>query len=88
MRTRPNGGKLSLQEAVVHLIQTQAAFVSEMAEINRRHDQLRLETRRNWDAIEKKLGEIDQIKIVLDQMREMLLQLPEAVRQKIGFKPK
>ena len=78
MPARSSTAKVTLQEAVTLLIQNQAKFVSEIAEVNRRHTELVMETKR----------EIDEIKSVLHQMYEVILQLPEAVRQKIGFKSK
>jgi hypothetical protein len=73
-----NGTKINLQEAVALLIHNQAAFVSQMAEMSRRHDQLAAQSERRFAAIERELHEIKRV----------LYELPEAIRQKIGFKSK
>ena len=54
------------------LLQTQAQFVSELAE-----------TRREFAAIKE---DLNTIKAVLIRHETMLEKLPEAVRDKIGFK--
>ena len=92
MARTSNGVKLNLQEAIALLIQNQAAFVSEMADVNRRYNELAAEksklaaeqkqfegqTARAIAAIEHRLAGIERI----------LRELPEAIRQKIGFKTK
>ena len=78
MRTRSIEQKSDLQDAVATLVRTQAAFVSEMAEINKRHTELERRTETRFIAIEQLLHEIV----------EAIQQLPEAIRQKIGFKAK
>ena len=78
MARTSNGSKLSLQHAVELLIRNQAAFVTEMAEINRRHNELAAETKQVIAAIYQKFAEIDRT----------LSGLPEAIRRKIGFKTK
>jgi len=78
MARRSDGSSVSLQEAVALLIHNQAAFVREMAELNRRHQELSAQSVRRFAAIERELHEI---KVVLSN-------LPEAIRQKIGFKPR
>ena len=78
MARRLNGDRINLQEAVALLIHNQAAFVSEMAEMNKHRDELAAQSERRFAAIERELHEI----------KRALLELPEAIRQKIGFKTK
>jgi len=75
---RLNGSRVDLREAIALLIHNQASFVSEMAEMNKRRDELAGQSERRFAAIERELQEI----------RKVLLELPEAIRQKIGFKTK
>jgi hypothetical protein len=84
----PNGdaapnGRGRLEEAVAMLIQaqaalsqTQAAFLSQLAELERRS----LEYRREADE------RFAQIIRVLNEHSRLLERLPDAVRDKIGFK--
>ena len=78
MARTSNGTKVNLQEAIALLLHNQAAFVSQMAESNRRHDELAAQSERRFAAIERELYEI----------KRALHDLPEAIRQKIGFKTK
>ena len=78
MARRLNGSRVDLREAIALLIHNQASFVSEMAEMNKRRDELAGQSERRFAAIERELQEI----------RKVLLELPEAIRQKIGFKTK
>ncbi len=76
MSRRPAESGVNLQQAITLLIQNQASFVREMAESNRRHDEMKLQSERRFAAIERELAEI----------RRLLFEMPEAIRQKIGFK--
>ena len=58
------------------LIQNQANFVSQLADTNRRSDE-------RFSRIEE---ELKQIKAILLRHEQTLQALPEAIRQKIGFK--
>ena len=78
MSKRPTDSAVNLQQAVTLLIENQASFVREMAESNRRHDEMKLQSDRRFATIERELGEI----------RRLLFELPETIRQKIGFKSK
>lgn len=66
------------------LIQNQAAFLSQMIEMNRANAE-------RFARIEAELAEIRAILLrheqILMRHEEMLRALPEAIRQKIGFKP-
>ena len=78
MARRVNGAKIDLQQAIAVLLHNQATFVTQMAEVNRRHEELSERTERRFAAIERELHEI----------KKVLYELPEAIRQKIGFKTK
>jgi hypothetical protein len=68
------GKNSNLEQALAILIQNQAQFVAGMAESERR-----------FSRIER---ELEQIKKILVTHGEVLAGLPEAIRQKIGFKAK
>ena len=72
MATRARNGNGNLAAAMTLLIQTQAQFVHDLAE-----------TRREFAAIRQ---DLDTIKAVLVRHETMLEKLPEAIRDKIGFK--
>ena len=87
MKRTPDGARINLQEAIALLLHNQAQFVSQMAESERR-----------FAAIERELYEIKRTIHEMPEtlsrelseklLRDLLRELPEAVRQKIGFKPK
>ena len=66
----------SLEQAIVLLIQNQAAFASQLGETNRRSDE-------RFSRMEE---ELKQIKAILLRHEQLLQDLPEAIMQKIGFK--
>lgn len=78
MRTQRNG---SLAQAMTLLIQNQAAFVAQLGENQRKYERLEARLAR----VERGL---EEIKAVLVHQQQVLEQLTDAVRQKIGFKPK
>jgi hypothetical protein len=61
--------------ALTALIQNQAKFVSEMADINRRSNELKEETAKRFSNIEN----------LLLQHNQLLKALPDAIKEKIGF---
>ena len=65
------------------LIQNEAAFVSRLAETDRIHAQFERATAERFARIEAQMAEI--IRILAEHGR-LLERLPEAVRDKIGFK--
>ena len=71
-RRRPSTGSLTLAEAVANLMQTQAIFLESMAK-------MKIEIL----AIHEELNEI---KAILLRHERILNELPEALKQKIGFK--
>lgn len=68
----PPGVALPLHEAVALLIQNQAAFMSNMAEVYRRFDKMD--------------REMEELKATMRYFGEVLSRLPEAIRRQIGFK--
>jgi hypothetical protein len=80
--TQPNG-RDRLEAAMALLIQIQAAFLSRVSETDRRHLEFERETRERFERIEKQIAEIIR---VLNEHTRLLERLPEAIREKIGFK--
>ena len=85
MARRLNCDRINLQEAMALLIHNQAAFVSEMAEMNKRRDELAAQSARTAAQSERRFAAIER---ELHEIKRALLELPEAIRQKIGFKTK
>ena len=78
MRTHRNN---SLAQAMALLIQNQAAFVAQLGESQKKFGELEARIAR----VERSL---EEIKAILRTHSEILAELPEAVRLKIGFKPR
>ena len=72
MKTMRVDPDMSLAAAVALLIQNQAAFVVYMRESQERFDRI--------DA------ELAQIKAILARHERILADLPEAIRQRVGYK--
>jgi len=72
MATRTRGRNGTLEIALAHLIQNQAQFIAHLDE-----------NRQRFTRIER---DLDLIKALLIKHEEMLAKLPEAIREKIGFK--
>ena len=64
-KQRPTANRVSLQQALTQLIQTQADFVRDLSESRKT---------------------VDRIQRDLDQIKAMLLALPQALKREIGFK--
>jgi hypothetical protein len=79
----PQNGRDRLDEALATLIQNQAAFVGRLAENDRRHLEYERETAGRSARIEAQMAEIIR---VLNEHSRILERLPEAVREKVGFK--
>jgi uncharacterized membrane protein (UPF0182 family) len=85
-------GHARLEEALATLFQNQAAFVANQRETDRAHAQYERESAARFARIEAQMAEI--IRVLADQGRvlaehgRLLERLPEAVREKIDFKPK
>ncbi len=73
-----------LEEALAILIQYQAAFVPRMADIDAREAETNRLNSKRFARIEALL--LEHTRILLDHSR-ILEALPEAVREKFGFKP-
>ena len=71
-----------LEEAMVLLIGNQAAFVEQMARSDRELVELKRRGDESFARIEQRFSRIEDILI---QHTTILEQLPEAIRQKIGF---
>jgi glutamyl/glutaminyl-tRNA synthetase len=73
-----------LEEAIALLIQTQAAFVAQLAESRRDQAESRRENDKTFAEINKKFTHIEAM---LMRHERMLTDLPEVIRQKIDFQP-
>jgi hypothetical protein len=89
-RKSPKNNHNNLEEAMALLIRNQAAFVEQIA----RTDQERLELKRKSEEFEREAreqfsridGRFTRVEERLGRIETILVQLPEAIRQKIGFK--
>jgi len=79
----PQNGHDRLEEALAMLIQIQAAFVGRLSENERRHLEYEREANERFARIEAQMAEIIR---VLSEHGRLLERLPEAIRDKIGFK--
>ena len=89
-----------LEEALVALIQNQAAFLRHLSQMDERFaraDERSAKMDERFARIDERFGRIEEriarieteleaIKTILMRHEEMLQGLPEAIRQKIGFK--
>ena len=83
-KSAPQNGHDRLEEALAILIQNQAALVARQSETDRLHLEFERASTERFARIEKQMAEIIH---VLNEHGQILLRLPEAVREKIGFKP-
>lgn len=74
-RANPRNGRL--EDAVVTLIQNQASFLARVSDMDRINSE-------RFARIDERLARIEA---VLVRQAQLLEALPEAVREKIGFKP-
>jgi hypothetical protein len=82
-KSTPQNGPDRLEEAMATLIQNQAAFVGRLSETDRLHGEYERETTERFARIEAQMAEIIR---VLNEHGRILERLPDAVREKIGFK--
>jgi len=79
-----------LEEAMAMLIQNQAAFVAQMRDRDREMIELQRTTAERFAQIDQRFAQVDQrlanIEAVLREHSRTLERLPDAVRDKIGFK--
>ena len=96
-KASPDNGHSRLEEALTTLIQNQAALLGRVAETDRahleferRHLEFERETAERFARIEAKMAEIIRVLNehgqLLAEHSRLLERLPEAVRDKIGFK--
>lgn len=78
MPRKNSSSNSNLEQAVTLLIQNQAAFLSQLVSINERFARIEERMDERFAKIEELLAEHHQI----------LVGLPEAIRDKIGFKPR
>ena len=71
----------SLEQALAVLIQNQATFVSNLNDTNQRFGRVE----RRFARIAR---ELEQIREILLRHEQILSNLPEAIRDKIGFTPR
>ena len=83
IKGRPTNGRDRLEEAMALLIQNQAAFVGSLAESDKRMAEMQRVTSERFARIENDMAAILR---VLAEHSRILERLPEAVRDKIGFK--
>ena len=74
MQRRSNSTRVNLTQAIALLIQNEAALLGSQREADNR-----------FARIER---DLEQIKAILLRHEQILSQLPEVIRQKIGFKAK
>jgi hypothetical protein len=77
MATRNRDGRL--EDALATLINSQATLLGQLASLAARSDE-------RFARIENELKALGEIKMILVRHEQMLQALPEAVREKIGFK--
>lgn len=90
---KSNDGAVSLEEAMALLLQNQAKFVAVELETSQRlgrMDERFARIERDLDQIKAILNALPHTieQMVNDAVEQMMSKLPEAVRQKIGFRPK
>lgn len=73
-----------LTRAQAALVQSQATFLQSQADMNARHERLEREAAATFARIDERFNRIEAI---LLRHEEILQNLPEAVRSKIGFQP-
>jgi hypothetical protein len=76
-------GQAAMQQAIATMVANQATFVAEMSEIKRDMRKLERETDSRFAGIDAKFTEVIRI---LNEHTRLFDRLPEAVRDKIGFK--
>ena len=82
-KSTASNGRDRLDEALAMLIPNQAMFVSRLAETDRLQAQFQREAAERFAHIDAQMAEIIR---VLNEHSRLLERLPEAVREKSGFK--
>ena len=83
-RTTKTSRNNHLEEALTLLIQTQASFVQNQASFVSQMAELNRVTSERFARIEEELA---GIRAILIRHEQILQSLPEAIREKIGFRP-
>jgi hypothetical protein len=83
MARAKNAGNGRLEEALAILIQNQASFVARMSEIDARMAETNRRIEERFARIEERFTRIEAILI---EHNRILQALPDAIREKIGFK--
>jgi GTP1/Obg family GTP-binding protein len=83
-KTSDSNGHARLEEAMATLIQNQAVFLSRASKTDRLHAKFERETAERFARIEAQMAEMIR---VLNEHTRVLERLPDAIRDKIGFKP-
>jgi hypothetical protein len=81
MAEEPRNGRL--EDALATLIQNQAAFLARVSETDRQLIELQRVNAERFARIEERFAAIEAI---LLRHEQLLQALPEAIREKIGFK--
>ncbi|MBI4476162.1 MAG: hypothetical protein HY654_03255 [Acidobacteria bacterium] len=76
----------TLQDAIALLVQNQAALVAQHTSFLTELRELAADSARRFATIEQELRQFEQIKAILLRHEQILNELPEAIRQRIGFK--
>jgi hypothetical protein len=84
MARAKNAGNGRLEEALATLIQNQAAFLARVSEIDARVAELQRISAERFARIEERFARIEALLI---EHNRILQALPDAIRDKIGFKP-
>jgi hypothetical protein len=82
-KTSSTNGEHHLEEAMALLIQNQASFIGDLRGIERDRRDIERANSERFARIETTMASILR---VLDEHSRLLQRLPEAVREKIGFK--
>ena len=93
MPIKSNG---NLEQAMTLLIQTQTAFVARLGGMDERFARIEARTDERFARMEERMDKrfarieerLDRIEQILEEHHQILIGLPEAVRDKIGFKPR
>lgn len=73
-----------LEDALATLIQNQASFVARMSEIDMRMAEMTRTNTERFAEMDKRFARIEDLLI---EHNRILRALPDAIRDKIGFKP-
>src|SRR5439155_25376524 len=88
-KRRTRNGRGSLEEAMALLIQNQTVFLNRMGDFDRELIELKRDHDREFVEFKQDTtGRLANIESLLIRHEQILEGLPEAIRQKIGFKTK